>query len=162
MFVLLVLLVQNTKVQSAESTSSGLYFEGPGRQRTAPDVYFEGPGRQRMAPDVNFEGPGRQIMAPDFYLCLTNIINVHFFDFLGPRCRRTAPDLFSKVLDAEEWLWTLISKVQNAEGMFRTHLKVLFEGKGSRKNFHIEGTRLSECFLDRISKISVLQRFPKL
>ncbi|UZO15851.1 uncharacterized protein OCT59_007263 [Rhizophagus irregularis] len=50
-------------------------------------------------------------MAPDFYLCLTNIINVHFFDFLGPRCRITAPDLFLKVLDAEEWLWTLISKV---------------------------------------------------
>ncbi|POG58566.1 hypothetical protein GLOIN_2v1790244 [Rhizophagus irregularis DAOM 181602=DAOM 197198] len=43
-----------------------------------------------MALDVNFEGPGRQIMAPDFYLCLTNVINIHFFDFLGPGRRRMA------------------------------------------------------------------------
>ncbi|GBC53870.2 hypothetical protein GLOIN_2v1780677 [Rhizophagus irregularis DAOM 181602=DAOM 197198] len=70
----------------------------------APDVYFEGPGCQRTALDVYFEGPGRQRTAPDVY-------------FEG------------KVLGAKERLWTFISKVQNAEGMFQTHLKVLFEGK---------------------------------
>ncbi|CAB4404823.1 unnamed protein product [Rhizophagus irregularis] len=85
-----------------------------------------------MAPDVNFE---------------------------GPRCRRTASDLFSKVLgaedqlwtfiskvlDAKEWLRTLISKVQNAEGMFWTHLKVLFEGKGSRNKFWTSISKVKEA-----------------
>ncbi|CAB4407230.1 unnamed protein product [Rhizophagus irregularis] len=71
-----------------------VYFEGPGRQRMAPDSNFEGPGHQRMALNVNFEGPGRQIMAPDFYLCLTNVINVYFFDFLDPGCRRSALNVY--------------------------------------------------------------------
>ncbi|POG76831.1 hypothetical protein GLOIN_2v1768524 [Rhizophagus irregularis DAOM 181602=DAOM 197198] len=88
-----------------------------------------------MAPNVNFEGPGRQIMAPDFYLCLTNVINVHFFDFLGPGRRRMAPDSYFEGPGPSEitvlQFWTLETKVLQFWTLETTGSSVLdFEDDG--------------------------------
>ncbi|CAB4416826.1 unnamed protein product [Rhizophagus irregularis] len=77
-----------------------IYFEGPGRQSTAPDIYFESPGRQSTAPDVNFEA-----------LNFTLKIKEAETEFRAP---------ISKVKEAER---TSISKVQpykKPKGRFRS------------------------------------------
>ncbi|UZO05957.1 uncharacterized protein OCT59_026294 [Rhizophagus irregularis] len=134
-------------------------FLGPRRQRMALDVYFEGPGCQRTAPDVYFEGSGswmpkngsgrlfRRSWMPK---------NGSKRLFQRSWAPRMAPDVYFEVLDTEEWLRTFISKVQNTEGMFWTHLKILFDDKGSRNKFWTSISKAKESeneFWTSISKI---------